>query len=108
MNTANLMCGKTFLDRVPSAALRAKIEVEDIEKHLAEHRLRWLGHIERMDEANVIRSGIRKFSEISRGRPKKTWGEVVKEDISRRGLSIEDAQIREEWRCCYKELVDPD
>ena len=85
MRMIRMMCGKTLLDRVPNAVLRTKTEVEDIEKHLAEHRLRWLGHIERMDEMNVIRRvwDEKVFDNIKRGRPKKTWGKVVKKDMSR-------------------------
>jgi len=29
--------------------------VEDIGNHLGETRLRWLGHLERMDETNLIK-----------------------------------------------------
>jgi len=28
--------------------------VEDIENHLGEIRLRWLGHLERIDEINLV------------------------------------------------------
>src|SRR5260221_1107364 len=33
-----------------------------------------------------------------RGRPKKTWMEVVKRDMKEMGLSREDAEDRVEWR----------
>ena len=50
-----------------------------------------------MNETNVIRRvwDENVLGNINRGRPKKTWEEVVKEDMSRRGLSIEDAQMGE-------------
>jgi len=35
---------------------------------------------------------------MKRGRPRKSWDEVVKEDITKRGLCINDAQDRNKWR----------
>jgi len=51
--------------------------VEDIENHLGETRLRWLGYDERMDETNLI---VRVWEErvsgnMKRGRPEKSWNE---------------------------------
>jgi len=43
MKMIRMMCGKM---------LRNRTGVEDTENHLGETRLRWLGHLERMDEAN--------------------------------------------------------
>jgi len=38
-----IMCGKTFRDEIPNG-LRDRAGVEDIENHLGETRLRWLGY----------------------------------------------------------------
>jgi len=35
--------------------MRDRTRVEDIENHLEETRLRWLVHLKRMDETNVIK-----------------------------------------------------
>jgi len=35
--------------------LRDRTEVEDIENHLGEIKLRWLGHLERMGETNLVK-----------------------------------------------------
>ena len=43
-----------------------------------------------------------------RGRPKKTWKEVVREDCQARKLNKEDAMDRCKWRKVTKEAVDPD
>jgi len=46
--------------------------VEDIENHLEKPRLRWLGHLERMDEKNLIK-GVREErvpGHTKSGRPK--------------------------------------
>jgi len=38
-----MMCGKMFRDGIPNGLLRTG--VEDIEIHLEETRLKWLGHL---------------------------------------------------------------
>jgi len=44
---------------------------------------------------------------MKRVRLKKSWDEVVKEDIKKRGLCINDAQDRNKWRRCRRRMVDP-
>jgi len=41
-----LMCGRTLRAGIPNDLLRDRTAVEDIENHLGETRLRWLGHLE--------------------------------------------------------------
>jgi len=68
--------------------------VEDIANHLEETRLRWLGHLKRMDETKLVKR-VRKErvpGHIKRRRPKKIIDEVMKEDMKKRGLCINDAQ----------------
>ena len=43
-----------------------------------------------------------------RGRPKKTWKEVVREDCQARKLNKEDAMDRCKWRKMIKKHDDPD
>jgi len=48
-----MMCGKTFRDGIQNGLLRDRTGMEDIGNYLGETRLRWLGHLERMDESNL-------------------------------------------------------
>jgi len=48
-----MMCGKMLCDGIPNGLLRDRTGVEDTGNHL-ERRDRWFGHLERMDEANLI------------------------------------------------------
>jgi len=76
--------------------LRDRTGVEYVGNHLGETKLRWLGQLERMDETNLVKR-VREEripGHIKRGRPKKSWNEVVKEDMQKRGLCINDAQDR--------------
>jgi len=50
-----MMCGKTLRGGIPNGLLRDRTGVEDIRNHLGETRLRWLGHLEKMDETNLIK-----------------------------------------------------
>jgi len=59
-----MMCEKTFRYGIPNGLLRDRTGVEDIENHLGEARLRWLGDLERMDGTNlVIRVWKKKFQD---------------------------------------------
>jgi len=79
MRLIRMMCGKTLRDEIPNDLLRDRTGVEDIEDHLRA-RLRWLGHLERMDEINLSkRVKERVPGHMMRGKPKKSWDEVMKE-----------------------------
>ena len=105
-----IMCSKSRKDKVANSVLREWTNVEDIEEHLRGHRLRWLGHIERMN-AESLTSSVRKVTvegNMRRGRPKKTWEETVEADTRKINLRIKDAHDKVKWRSCCKNLVDPD
>ena len=110
MRMIRMMCGKSLKDKVNNSVLREWTNVEDIDEHLRGHRLRWLGHTERMNAESLI-SRVRKMviaGSVRRGRPKKTWEETVETDMRLRNLTIKDAHDRVKWRSCCKNLVDPD
>jgi len=92
--------GKTLRDGIPNGLLRDRTGVEDIENHLGETRLRWLRHFDRMDETNLVKRvrEERVPGHMKRKRLKKSWGEVVKEDMKKRGLYVNDAQDKNKWR----------
>jgi len=96
-----MMCGKTLRDGIPNGLLRDRTGVEDTENHLVETKLRWLGHLERIDETkkNLVKRvrEERVLGHMKRGRSKISWNEVVKEDMKNRGLYINDAQARDKW-----------
>jgi len=59
-----IMCRKTLYDAISNGLLRDKTGVEDIENQLGETRLRWLGHLERTDETNLIKRVRKEFQDI--------------------------------------------
>jgi len=62
--------------------LRERLGSDDIIIVVQQHRLRWYGHVLRMDENDWMKKCMDYEVEgvIPRGRPKKTWSEVIEKD----------------------------
>ena len=100
MRMLRMAMGITRKDRCRNDWVRETFEVADIGDKLAENRLRWFGHVMRMDEDDVVK-GVRALGvvgEVRRGRPELTWDEVVRNDMKSRGLRSDMARDRDEWR----------
>ena len=68
---------------------------------MREKRLWWFGHIQRKPlDAPVRKSGLLTIHGNARGRerPKLTWTEIIKKDITIYNLSVSLALNRIEWR----------
>ena len=82
---------------------RAGIEME-FSSRADQRVLRWLGHVERMDEYRMARGML--MAEVSgggiRGRPRLSWMDGVKVALGNRGMTVETARQcakdRKEWR----------
>ena len=92
-------------DRLPSKELRERLGVDDIALVLQQNRLRWYGYVLRKDDDDWVKKCLEHEVEGSRprGRPKKSWKEVVREDCQARKLNKEDAMDRCKWRKMIKE-----
>ncbi|XP_068686740.1 uncharacterized protein [Montipora foliosa] len=101
------MCGINPDNNTSLRALCSKLGIVSLEAALHQSRLRWFGHVER---ANSSISSIR-FHEVvgrrRRGRPRKTWAEVIKEDLKLSGLAPELAADRDAWRNGVRNHVPP-
>ena len=63
---------------------------------IREARLKWLGHVERRTEEDVV---MRRFKWVdTEGRPKLRWSDVLKKDMKETTVMIEEAQDRRTWR----------
>ena len=103
---ASCMCGIKLKDGLPSKELRERLGVDDIALILQQNRLRWYGHVLRKDDDDCVKKCMEYEVEGSRprGRPKRTWKEVVREDCQARKLNKEDAVDRCKWRKVIKEV----
>jgi len=100
MRMVRWMCGVKLQDRVPSKELRGRLELEDIISVLQWNRLRRYGHVLRKGDNNWVKQCMEYKVEgtRARGRPKKSWREIVEKDCRARGLNREDAKCRSRWR----------
>ena len=87
-------------DQQSVSSLRDKLCIRGIGCSVQERRLRWYGHVMRMDGD----SGVKKCLSLDvpgtrgRGRPRKTWSEVVRSDLRALGLTEEMTGDRDLWR----------
>ena len=72
---------------------------------LSERRLRWLGHVIRMDHQRISRQALPwEVPGFKRGpgRPRTNWRSTVNKDLLRMGITWEEAEVaaqnRLEWR----------
>ena len=88
------------------------LAIDDIAEVMQQNKLRWFGHVERRDELCWIKriGTLQVDGDGVKGRPRKRWREVLKEDMREKGLCREDAWDRPRWRkmlCKAIGEVDP-
>ena len=105
MKMLRFTMGVTRKDKSKSEHIRSTIKLERLGMKMRDGRLRWYGHIMRKDQEYVGR----KMMEMElpgkrrRGRPKRRFLDVVKEDMGEVGAKETDVEDRKVWRmmiCC--------
>jgi len=99
MRMVRRMCGVKLQDRIPSKGLRERLGLDDIISVLQRNRLRWYGHVLQKYDNDWVKKCMEYKVEGAkpRGRPKKTWTEIVETDCQARGLNTEDVMDRSRW-----------
>uniref|UniRef100_A0A1Y1M0F5 Reverse transcriptase domain-containing protein n=2 Tax=Photinus pyralis TaxID=7054 RepID=A0A1Y1M0F5_PHOPY len=86
--------GITRMDRIRNEAVREELEIESIIDMTEKQKLKWFGHICRMDNDRQVKriweSGVQK--KRTRGRPKKTWNDEVAAILKRKGRTWAEAR----------------
>ncbi|XP_075103437.1 uncharacterized protein LOC142178019 [Nicotiana tabacum] len=85
MRMLRWMCGCTRRDRIKNEAIRDRVGVASVKDKMRESRLRWFGLVKRKSiDAPVRRCERLVLESLRRGRsrPKKYWGEVIREDMA--------------------------
>jgi len=99
MRMLRMICSKTARNKVRNEEIRKRTEVESIEDHLREQRLRWFGHMVRMDCKRPQSVAINFKTDCSKkGRPKKSWKEIIDVVMKVKGLKRLDAMDRTHWK----------
>ena len=75
---------------------------QTIDKTATASGVKWLGHVLRKDNGDVVKNAL-EFNvegQRKRGRPKRTWRKQVEEERLKAGLNLKDAHNRTKWREC--------
>ena len=87
--------GVTREDKIRNEYIRGTVKVERLEMKMREGRLRWYGHVMRRDQEYVGKKVMEMElpRKRKRGRPKRRFLDVVKEDTKEVGAKETDFRI---------------
>ena len=74
-----------WFNRVSNAEVLNRAKINSIETHISAMRLRWYGHVARMPDKRLpkyLLDWIPMHGKRSRGRPRKSWLNCIKEDAA--------------------------
>ena len=100
MRMLRWIMGISLLERLENDDIRRMAGLVKITEVIRESRLRWYGHVLRMDGEERVKKAWEEpvRGRRSRGRQRIRWRDKVKDDMERRGLVEEDAFDRNNWR----------
>ena len=108
MRMLQMIWGKTLKDKMNNEKIREMTGVVRLEEFLREKRMRWLGHVERMDEeGGPVKALLLEVDGTKKGKPRKRWKEVLECDMTARGLQRLDTQDRGRWQLGCKNQLTP-
>ena len=92
--------GVTRMDTIRNEYIRGTAQVGKFGEKTREARLRWYGHLRRKDDGYIGRWMLRMElpGKRKRGRPKRRFMDVVKEDMAEVEVTEEDTVDRRNWR----------
>ena len=87
-------------DKIRNEHIRSTVKVEQLGMKMREGRLRWYGHVMRRDQEYVGKKmmEMKLPGKRKRGRPKRRFLDVVKEDMGEVGVKETDVKDRKMWR----------
>ena len=92
--------GATRKDKIRNEYIRSTVKVERLGMKMREGRLRWYGDVMRRGQEYLGRKMMEMElpGKWKRGRPKKRFLDVVKEDMGKVGAKETDVEDRKVWR----------
>ncbi|CAH1270813.1 Hypp4454 [Branchiostoma lanceolatum] len=98
------ICPRKLSETLSTKQLRAKLGVHSVQDVMRSKRLRWYGHLERMDRERWPKRiiGMTVEGRNPRGRPRRKWIDKIKEDLHHLNLHDADPQDRGTWRAATK------
>ena len=80
----------------------ASVKKRTIIETLRLNRLRWFGHVQRMEESRILKRVlcVNLGTTRLRGRPRNRWQDEVREDVRTVGVEVWHAKVRnrEDWK----------
>ena len=101
------LAGVSLGERKSNQWVRSMLAIDDIAEVMRQNRLRWFGHVERRDELCWIKriETLQIDGNGVKGRPRKRWREVLREDMRKKGLCRKMLGTGEGGReCCGKAI----
>ena len=103
--------GVTRRDRVRNQDIHTRLQYQsNVVQRIQQRRLRYFGHIVRMDPTRYPKVAMEGYvhGQRGRGRPKKRWMDMIEQDCEMLGLNIYNvkrlAQDRAGWKNAVEEL----
>ena len=100
MKMLRFTMGVTRKDKIRKEHIRSTVKVERLGMKMREGRLRWYRHVMRRDQEYAGRKMMEMElpGKRKRGRPKRRFLDVVKEDMKEVGVKEMDIEDRKMWR----------
>ena len=100
MKMSRFAMGVKRKDKIRNKYIRGTVKGERLGMKMREGRLRWYGHVMRRDQKYVGRKNMEMElpGKRKRGRPKRRFLDVVKEDMGKVGAKETDIKTRMVWR----------
>ena len=99
MKMLRFAMGVTRKDKIRNEHIRSTVKVERLGMKMRKGRLRWYGHVMRRDQEYVKRKMMEmELPGKRRGRLKRRFLDVVKEDMKEVGAKEIDIEDRKMWR----------
>ena len=100
MKMLRFAMGVTRKDKIRNEHIRSTVKVERLGMKMRKGRLRWYGHVMRRDQEYVGRKMMKMElpGKRRRGRPRRRFLDVVKEDMGEVGAKETDIEDRKMWR----------
>ena len=99
MKMLRFTMGVTRKDKIRNEYIRSTVKVKRLEMKMREGRLRWYRHVMRRDQEYVGRKMMEmELPGKRRGRQKRRFLDVVKEDMKEVGVKETDVEDRKMWR----------
>ena len=92
------ICGIKPEEKVNTPSLYQHLNIPHLDNTLRCNRLRWAGHVHRSQTWTGGCLSLVVEDRRGKGRPRKTWRDVINEDLRFLNLSLDMAEDRDKWR----------